>query len=251
MRAIAQVELVLHAHDVDNLPRLVDLVRLDLAQPDVPNLAFLLHLLDRAQRLLDRDLRVNAVQLPEIDALGLQQAQAHLYLLRQILRAPHREPLVRPLPRQSTLGSNNQAVLVGGKHLPNLALIDIGTVGVCGVDKIHAKFHGLLQNFLCPVGILWLAPHAFANQAHGTESEAIHFQVSTKLECFRYCRLCLICHKSFDVSRPCRVLTTNELGRCPRVRRARQQRPAAWFRLRAARAHARRFHVARPRPPGV
>ena len=40
--AVAEVVLVLHADDFDYLPRLVDLVRLYLAQPDVPDLSLLL-----------------------------------------------------------------------------------------------------------------------------------------------------------------------------------------------------------------
>ena len=47
MLPVADVVLVLHADDFDYLPRLVDLVRLYLAQTTVPDLSVLLQSLDR------------------------------------------------------------------------------------------------------------------------------------------------------------------------------------------------------------
>src|SRR6266481_495216 len=44
---VAEVVLVLHADDFDYLARLVDLVRLYLAQTDMPDLSLLLQFLDR------------------------------------------------------------------------------------------------------------------------------------------------------------------------------------------------------------
>ena len=51
-------------------------------------------------------LGVDAVQLPEIDALQLEQAEAHFYLLLEILRAPDGEPLAGTLPGKATLGGD-------------------------------------------------------------------------------------------------------------------------------------------------
>ena len=51
------------------------------------DLARVLHLLHRAELVLERHLRVDAVQLPEVDLLDAQAAQAHLDALAQVLRA--------------------------------------------------------------------------------------------------------------------------------------------------------------------
>ncbi len=69
MLAVAEVVLVLDADDVDDLAGLVDLVWFDLAEADVADLALLLELLDGSEGFLDGDLGVDAVELPEVDAL--------------------------------------------------------------------------------------------------------------------------------------------------------------------------------------
>ena len=62
--AVANIELVLHTHDIYSLARPFNLPWLHLGQANVPDFALLLKLLDRPERLFDRHLRINAVQLP-------------------------------------------------------------------------------------------------------------------------------------------------------------------------------------------
>src|SRR5258708_3934371 len=68
---IAEVVLVLYADNLDELAHLVDLVRLYFREADVEDFALLLQLLDGRERFFDRDLGIDAVKLPEIDALDL------------------------------------------------------------------------------------------------------------------------------------------------------------------------------------
>src|SRR3984885_269619 len=75
--AVAEVVLILHADDLDYLSRLIDLVRLYLAQAYVADLALFLQLFDRAEGFLDRYPGVDAVQLPQVDSFQLQAAEAH------------------------------------------------------------------------------------------------------------------------------------------------------------------------------
>ena len=60
------------------------------------NLSLLLQLLRCAKRFLNRRLRIDAMQLPEIDPLDLEMTKAHFDLLREIFGAAHRRPLIGP-----------------------------------------------------------------------------------------------------------------------------------------------------------
>ena len=66
-----------------------------LGQADVPDLALALQRGQLAELVLERDLRVDAVQLQQVDALEAEVAQVQLDLLAQVLRAPDRHPLAR------------------------------------------------------------------------------------------------------------------------------------------------------------
>ena len=187
MLPIGQIVLVLHADDVDDLARTVDLVRLYFAQSHMPDLALLLQLYDWGQRLLHRDLRVDAMQLPEGDRIGAQPSQAHLYLLLQILRPGDNCPSIRSLAGEAALGGDRQAFGKWRQGLANQALADRRTVGVGGVDEVHAQFHGALQDPFCLVAVFRFAPDALAGQPHRPKSQAAHFQVAADLECLCHC----------------------------------------------------------------
>ena len=77
-------------------------------QADVPDFALLLHVAQNADLLVERNFRVYAVQLVQVNAVQAQAAQAHLHALPQILRAPYGRPHVRALPRQSAFGGDHQ-----------------------------------------------------------------------------------------------------------------------------------------------
>ena len=72
--------------------------------------ALLFQLHDWLKRLFDRDFRIDAVQLPQIDHVGLKQAEAFFYFLREVIGSPVGTPEVRALAGQSAFGCYDQAL---------------------------------------------------------------------------------------------------------------------------------------------
>jgi hypothetical protein len=91
----------------------------------VPDLAGVLQLLDRSERLLDRHLLVDAVQLPQVDPLDPQPSQAHLDALPEVLGTADLLPLAGAAAGQAALGRDDDAV-VGVQRLPDEVLGDEG-----------------------------------------------------------------------------------------------------------------------------
>src|SRR5438270_3888659 len=85
--SLGKVVLVLDRSDGDDSPGTLDLRDCDLRDPDMTDLAAVPILLDRAEALLERGLRVDAVQVIESDAVGSQPAKALLDFSPQHLRA--------------------------------------------------------------------------------------------------------------------------------------------------------------------
>ena len=83
--AVGEVVEVLHGDDRGGLRGFLDLVDDDLGQADVADLALLLERGELAELVGERDLRVDAVQLEQVDALEAEVAQAQLDLLAQVL----------------------------------------------------------------------------------------------------------------------------------------------------------------------
>ena len=95
--AVAEVVLVLHADDLDDLARLIDLVRLHFREADVEDLALLLQLLDGRERFFDRHFGIDAMKLPEVDALDLEAAEAHLDFLLEVFGTADGSHLLGPV----------------------------------------------------------------------------------------------------------------------------------------------------------
>ena len=152
MPAIAQTVSILDTGDLDDLFRSVNLGGAYFAEADVPDLALLLHLLQRAQGLLERRARIDAVQLVEVNALHLQPAQAHLDALNQVARAAHVLRFSRPLPRDSAFGGNDKVVGIRKERLGNQPLGNLRPVSVGRIDEVDAQFDGVAQNAACLPG---------------------------------------------------------------------------------------------------
>src|SRR5260370_37972521 len=86
VHSLREVVLVLDGGDGHDLPRALDLVDDDFRNTDVPDLALVPVLLDRAEALFERRLRIDPMQVVEIDALWVQPATALLDFRRQHLR---------------------------------------------------------------------------------------------------------------------------------------------------------------------
>ena len=161
----------------------LNLLRRDLAEADVADLALLLHPLQRAERLFERSARVDAVKLVEVDAVELQPAQAHLDALDQIARAAHVFGFRRALAGDAALGGDDQARRIGMKCFADQPLGNLRTVGVGGVDEGNAQLDGAAQHALCFGRVGRLAPGAFAHQAHGSVAEPVDGQIAADEKC--------------------------------------------------------------------
>ena len=67
--AVAQAVAVLHGDDRGYRPRSRQLLEADVADADLAHLALCLQLGQRADRLFERDLRINGMQVVELDPL--------------------------------------------------------------------------------------------------------------------------------------------------------------------------------------
>src|SRR3954471_19783887 len=74
--AVREVVAVLDGDDVEELARAFDLLDRHFRQSRVQNFSFALELADYAELILFRNIRIDAVQLPEIDSFDAQAAQA-------------------------------------------------------------------------------------------------------------------------------------------------------------------------------
>ena len=178
--AVGEVVFVLDGDDVDDLARPVDLMRLHFAEADVADLALLLKLFDDSEGLFDGDFGVDSVELPEVDALELQEAKAHLDLLVEVLGTADGEPLVGALAGEAAFGGDDDVVDIGGEGLTNEPFGDVGAVGVGGVDEVDAELDGAAEDFAGVFGVIGLAPDASADDAHGAEAEAMDGEVSAE-----------------------------------------------------------------------
>jgi len=107
---------VLHRRDREELARGLDLLDRDLAQAGMADQPFLLHLCDDAELLVARHLGIDAVELPELDALLLQPTQTHHHALAQVFRPADQLPAVRPAAREAAFGGDDH-VLAGRQRL--------------------------------------------------------------------------------------------------------------------------------------
>ena len=71
---------------------------------------------DGVELLVARHLRIDAVQLPEVDPLDAEAAQARLRLRRAGIRGGRSAPTIGAGPRETALGGDEQA-LVGMQRL--------------------------------------------------------------------------------------------------------------------------------------
>ncbi len=101
----------------------------------MPNEPLLEQGLNRAELLAARNLRVNAMKLPQPDLLESELLQALVNLSDQVFGSPIRRPIVRTGPFESAFGRNQHA-LVGVQRLVDQFFREVGAVGIGGVDKV-------------------------------------------------------------------------------------------------------------------
>ncbi len=145
------------------------------------DLAGVLQRLNGAERLLERHQLVDAVQLPQVDLLDAEPAQAHLDALPQVLRSRELLPDTGAASGEPALGPDDHAV-VRVQRLAEKVLGDVGAVAVGRVDEVDTELDRSTQDGEGGVMALRRSPDALARDAHGAESEAVHLQVAAEGE---------------------------------------------------------------------
>ncbi len=180
---VAQVVLVLHRGDRQVLAGAADLLDARLREPDEADLALVEELLEDSHLVLEGHVRVDPVELVEIDALELEAAQAPLAGFPQVLRPAVGLPLARPGADQAALGGDHQPLRVRMEGLGDELLGDLRAVGVGGVDEVDAQLDGAAQHAPRLLLVVRRPPDAFAGQPHRAEAHAVDLQVAAQLEC--------------------------------------------------------------------
>ena len=134
---VGEVVAVLHGGDREHLPRRFDLSDRHFGKPGMGNDALVEKLAHRAELLVARHFRIDAMQLPEIDPLDAEFGKTLLGLTDQIIRTAVGRPLVRAATGEATLGGDQQS-LVGGESFADQLLGNVGAVAVGGIDEVDA-----------------------------------------------------------------------------------------------------------------
>src|SRR4051794_6456799 len=179
--AVGEVVEVLDGGDLEDLLRGLDLVDRDLREPEMAHLALVLELLHDAELLLARDLRVDAVQLPQVDRVDAETPQAHQAALAQVLGAADGRPDVRPVAREARLRGDGDPV-VRMQRLADEVLGDVRAVGVGGVDEVDAELGQPLEDRDRLVVVGRIAPYPLAGDAHRAVSQTGDLEVAADLE---------------------------------------------------------------------
>ena len=133
--------MVLHDSDWQDLPGPLDLIDPHLADARVPDLPAAAVLVDHAQAVLEWRLRVDPVEVVELDAVGPQPAEALLDLASQ-----HVGPA---LPRvECALGGNHDPLGEGRQGGTDRLLALAACVQVGGVDEVDPGGDRLLDERL-------------------------------------------------------------------------------------------------------
>ena len=105
--------MVLHRRDRHDLTRLLDLIDPDLREADMADLPALAVLADRFEAALERRVRVEAMEVVEVDAVRPEPAQALLDLRAEDLRpaVPARIPPFVATTTVSGYGASADAIV--------------------------------------------------------------------------------------------------------------------------------------------
>src|SRR6185437_2040775 len=131
---------------------------------------------------LDRCLRINAMQLPQIKTLCPQVPQTHLHLLRDVFRAAERHPLIRARTHKTSLGRNHKTFFIRSQSLADKNLADVRAIRIRCVDEVDAELDRTAQDTFGLLAILRLAPDSFACDAHRAEAQTMNLHITAEAE---------------------------------------------------------------------
>src|SRR5439155_15813848 len=151
----------------------------DVRQPDVADLAFALHVGERAERNLERHLRIDRMQLIEIDALQPQALQAAFQVLLELFGPAVGVPAAGARSRYAALAADDEAFRIVMQSFGDQDLAGMRAVAFGGVEEVDAELYRAPHHLerLCAVAVL--APDAaVVDDAHRAEPDAIDAQLT-------------------------------------------------------------------------
>src|SRR3989442_1263601 len=177
--AIAQVVAVLHRDDARHLARALELIDVEVGNADVADLAFALHVGERAERNLERYLRIDRMELIEIDALQPQALQAAFQILFEFFGSAVGVPAAGAWSRYAAFAADDQAFRIGMQGFGDQDLAGMGAVAFGGVEEVDAELCRAPQHPERLCAVAGLAPDAaIVDDAHRAESDAIDAQLT-------------------------------------------------------------------------
>ncbi len=143
----------------------------------MPDLAGIAQFRERPDLLFERHVRIDRVQLVEVDAIDLQAPQAALARGFEVFGPSVAHPAAARA-HVPAFGRQHETRGIRVQRLGDLDLVDVGTVGVRRVDQRHAEFERPPQHRRRIRAVGRIAHHAGPAQAHRAESQAADHQVS-------------------------------------------------------------------------
>jgi len=132
---------------------------------------------DRPRDVLDRDLRVHAVLVVQVDRLDAEAAQRPLRGGDDVLGPAAQAHVPAALEAEPELGRDDHVVPHRGQRLAHQFLVDERAVDLGGVDEGDAAFDGAAQHADHLVPVAGVGPvalgHAHGAQADGGDLEAL------------------------------------------------------------------------------
>src|SRR5262249_33613910 len=131
--------------------------------------------------------RIDAVQLPEVDALDAEAPQAPLHAPAQVVGPAVRHPLIGTRALEPALGRNEEAV-IGMQGFADQLFADGRAVAVGGIDEVDAEIGQAAQRTERLGAVGRLAPDTGACHPHGAEAQPVDLDVAADLEAAGRCR---------------------------------------------------------------
>lgn len=143
----------------------------------MPHEALPLELAECSELLVRGHGGVDPVELVKVDPLQPESPQTVVQPSPEELRPAVGHPPIRTGPLQPSLGGDDQALGIGVQRLGDDLFGNGRTVGISGVDEVHAKIHGPAKDLHCLRAVPRLAPDAFPGEPHRAEPHPVDDQV--------------------------------------------------------------------------
>ena len=140
----------------------------------MPDFPLALKFADRAELILLGDIRIDAVQLPEIDALEPQAAKTAFQPFAQTVRPAVDRPLSRAGAFEPAFRGDHQSFGIRMERFGDQFFADVRSIRFRCVDEVDAELDGPAEDRDGLVVISRRSPDACAGDAHCSESEAVN-----------------------------------------------------------------------------